>query len=166
MKISKKSSIIAIVFLCIGFASYPLVGIIKDKINENDALVLSGNMASFFSEYLVPIAKNAGGSKLDYSLFYGYEDGKKIEISAKSIKLSHDDFQSIENKREIPELTKIELTEIYCKYSGVEPVLPATADAGFIKARRENKSIAISYYDRTGQTLFFAIGVSPSSCDK
>ncbi|MFV8981160.1 hypothetical protein [Serratia fonticola] len=167
MKISKKSSIIAMVFLCFGFASYPLIGIIKDKINENDdPLIIVGDSASFFKKYLVPIAQNVGGSTVDYSLFSGYEDGKKIVISAKSMNLSHDDFYSLRNKREIPELTKKELTETYCKYSGLEPVLPTTTDAGFIEARRESKSIEIRYYDRTGQTLFFGIGVAPSSCDK
>ncbi|MGM0512989.1 MAG: hypothetical protein ACQER3_09925 [Pseudomonadota bacterium] len=166
MKINKKSCTIAITFLCVGFASYPLIGIIKDKLNENDALVLSGDMASFFNEYLVPIAQNAGGTKLDYRLFYGYEDKKKIEISAKSMKLSYDDFYSLENILEVIDLTNEKLNEVYCKYSELEPVLPNTPDAGFIMARRENKVIGISYYDRTGQTFLFGIGVSPSSCDK
>ncbi|MFT2792931.1 hypothetical protein ACMV5I_23080 [Serratia sp. T13T92] len=165
MKISKKSCTIAITFLCVGFASYPLIGVIKEKLND-DVIEISGVNASFFNEYIVPIAQHAGGSNLDYRLFYGYEDKKKIEISAKSMKLSYDDFYSLKNVIEVIDLTNEKLTEIYCKYSGLEPVSPNTPDAGFIMARRENKVIGITYYDRTGQTFLFGIGVGPSSCDK
>jgi hypothetical protein len=165
MKISKKSCTIALTFLCVGFASYPLTGVIKEKLSD-DTLEISGDSASFFNEYLIPMAKNAGGSNLDYRLFYGYENKKKIEISAKSMKLSHDDFYSLKNVIEVIDLTNEKLTKTYCKYSGLEPVLPNTPDAGFIMARRENKVIGITYYDRTGQTFLFGIGVSPSSCDK
>lgn len=165
MKISKKSCTIAITFLCVGFASYPLIGVINEKLND-DAIEISGDNASFFNKYIVPIAQHAGGSNLDYRLFYGYEDKKKIEISAKSMKLSYDDFYSLKNVLEVIDLTNEKLTENYCKYSGFEPVLPNTPDVNFIMARRENKVIGITYYDRTGQKFLFGIGVGPSSCDK
>lgn len=141
---------LVIASICIGFAIYPLVGLLREKFEEKP-LELSGPSASFFREYIVQISLVSGDSPGDYNPFYGYDDGDKILISVKSPLISQPSRDD-----NAYALTKDRLAYAYCNSK------PMTL---LNQAKLSEKTIQITYYDKTGESLLFGTGVSPDSCN-
>ncbi|MHA7847242.1 ubiquitin family protein [Serratia sp. D1N4] len=151
MKINK----MAIIFtsVCIGFVGYPIVNHLREVL-EDKPIELSGSAASFFSEYLAP-SQSEGDIFKDYEPFYGHDDGKAIMIFVKNPLLSHEDFYKSKRSREMPEFARKKLVNAYCN----------SVPMSFLyQAKTDGKTIQISYYDQTKQSLFFSVAVGPKSC--
>ncbi|OVZ82184.1 hypothetical protein [Yersinia kristensenii] len=153
-KIINKTTMFVITSFCIGFASYPMVSLLQEKMKEKP-LVLSGSSASFFSEYIVPISQTGGDIPGDYKPFYGYDNGEKILISVKNTIISQSEFHIDARDKNTFALTQKRLVDAYCNSK------PMTF---FHQAKEDGKYIQIEYYDKTGDDLLFGTGVSPDSC--
>lgn len=134
-------------------------------LSKPHSIELSGNSASFFSDYVIPIKGVNWNNARDYTVFYGKDDGKKIELRIRSIHVSHKKYFSSTAVSEAPELTKIALMNEYCRPRKHDGLLPSSREGMFISAREEDKTLQLYYYDSSENSLLFGISVSPSACE-
>ncbi|MGP0834065.1 hypothetical protein [Serratia sp. CY85251] len=128
-------------------------------------LELSGGSASFFNNYVVPIGGLPKSTIDDYNVFYGKDDGERIELYIRSARITSMKYFSSPESRQAPDLTKTALMNEYCRLRKHDSLLPSSREGTFISTREEGKALQLYYYDASGSTLFFGITVSPSSCD-
>lgn len=142
-----------------------LAGGIAMGLFADDSLELSGNSASFFNNYVVPVGGLSKSYPEDYAVFYGKDDGKQIELHIRSTRVTHSKYFSSPARHEAPDLTKTALMNAYCRPRKHDSLLPSSREGRFISAREEGKTLQLYYYDASGSTLFFGISVSPSTCE-
>ncbi|CAB5642920.1 MULTISPECIES: hypothetical protein [Providencia] len=162
MKI-KKILIYSLVFV-LGAISYPFINMAWESINKDESILLTGSSANFFKEYVIPLPED---TKLNnnYDVFFAYSDDSKIELGVKLKMLTHDETTNLlEFIADKPSAMQNSLLSMYCKERGFEPLMPDSPLYPFITAREKNKNIMLNYYDKSGQTLVFGFGISPTSC--
>ncbi len=147
--------------VCTGIAA----GLLFMLHDDTYPLELSGNSASFFNNYVVPVGGLPKSTIEDYNVFYGKDDGNRIELYIRSARLTAMKYFSSPDSRQAPDLTKTALMNEYCRLRKHDGLLPSSREGTFISTREEGKALQLYYYDASGRTLFFGITVSPSSCD-
>lgn len=155
-----KGVLLAAVLLCGAVASISAV----NSGSKEDTLELSGDSASFFSNYVVPLPGLRKSIPGDYQVFYGKDDGKRITLLIKAVRISQSEFFSSPTSHDVPSLTKAALVSEYCRPRSNEAVLPNSREGMFITARENGKILQLSYYDNAGESLFFSVSLGPESC--
>lgn len=155
------TSLIAIAFIC-SLATNAVAGILT----RDEPLYLSGDAAIFFNDYIIPMANAKEQTRGDYKILYGYETNESIKISLKNKSLDHGQYLKNSTSKAIPELTKKELVSRYCLDMTGKALLPDNPYYSFIHAKNSKKELILTYYDMSGQSMLFSIGVNPKSCEK
>lgn len=155
--------VVPVIIFTLGVISYPIAKLVLESAINDDEILLSGSDANFFKEYVIPLPEDQSVST-GYDVFYGYSDNSKIELEVKIKSITHNESNLSKIITKSQPLMKKDLHDKYCHRKEKGPAIPALPSYPFIKANEDNKKIIIRYYDMTGQSLLFGVGISPVNC--